>query len=117
MIIRNTNNEINKTGVFMNTDEAYICSYDMTDSDNLEILETPRGMKYSILKDNPDGMSEYVLYCGEEPPALYKAGLPDIVRKLRINLDDFMDGEGIMNQDAVVHCSREYFSLLVQADI
>ncbi len=116
MIISNKNNENNKTEAAMNV-EAYIYSYDMTDSDNLEIFETPRGMKYSILKDEPDGTSEYVLYSGEEPPALYSAGLPDAVRKLRVMLDDFMDGDGLMNQDAVVHCSRECFSLLIQADI
>ena len=92
MIISNKNNESSKTES-ENTDGAYINCYDMTDSDSLEILKPPRGMKYSILKDIPDGISEYVLYSGEEPPALYSAGLPDTVRKLRVMLDEYLDDD------------------------
>ena len=114
MIISNKNNESSKTES-ENTDRAYINCYDMTDSDSLEILKPPRGMKYSILKDIPDGISEYVLYSGEEPPALYSAGLPDIVRKLRVMLDEYLDDDGLLSQDVQVRCMSEHFMALVQA--
>lgn len=113
MIISNKNNENNKTGA-AKTDEAYIYSYDIADSDNLEIFETPRGMKYSILKDDPDGTSEYVLYSGEKPTALYGAGLPDTVRKLRVMLDEYLDDDGLLSQDVQVRCMSEHFMALVQ---
>lgn len=114
MIISNKNNKSSKTES-ENTDGAYINCYDMTDSDSLEILKPPRGMKYSILKDIPDGISEYVLYSGEEPPALYSAGLPDTVRKLRVMLDEYLDDDGLLSQDVQVRCMSEHFMALVQA--
>lgn len=114
MIISNKNNENNKTEA-AKTDGVYIYRYDMTDSDNLEIFETPRGMKYSILKDVPDGISEYVLYSGEEPPALYRAGLPDTVRKLKVMLNEYLDDDGLLGHDVLVRCMSEHFMALVQA--
>lgn len=84
---------------------------------DIPILETQCGIKYSVLPNSDEyAYDRFIVYKGSEAPVVYTPGTPQEVHNLRIALNTFLDDDGDLKYDVMIHCRKEHFEQLMKVD-
>ncbi|MDD6826112.1 MAG: hypothetical protein PUE12_08385 [Oscillospiraceae bacterium] len=78
--------------------------------ENIDIHITNHGLKYSVLENN----SDFLVYKSFEAPVFYASDTPEEVLELRRKLNSYLDDDGIIETDLIIHCSQKHFMYLMK---
>ena len=96
----------------------WIRKADIKDIDrNLQVRESTYGIRYSIMQKSEEyAYDRFVVFKGVDAPVVYPSGSPQEVLNLRSALNDYLDYEGVLEYDIIIHCRKELFNLLMKVN-
>ena len=95
-------------------DNGYEYESGELNANDIQIYESSNGVRYSIVpysRSKTDDLYDYVVYKGIEAPVMYDADTPKAVHRLRKAFDPYLDDDGNIIKDMVIHNIKIYLQL------